>query len=79
MGRKLRIRQLLKLFNLANRINLYKAEPRFVLNLKKAKLERMILLKPNNLWATISSYEYAVATAAKLKAKLLIADKENEH
>lgn len=37
MGRKLRIRQLLKLFNLANRINLYKAEPRFVLNLK-AKL-----------------------------------------
>lgn len=78
MGRKLRIRQLLKLFNLANRINLYKAEPRFVLNLKTSKLERMVLLKPN-LWATVSTYEYAVATAAKLKAKLFMADKENEH
>lgn len=79
MGRKLRIRQLLKLFNLANRINLHKAEPRFVLNLKTSKLERMVLLKPNNLWATVSTYEYAVATAAKLKAKLFMADKENEH
>lgn len=79
MGRKLRIRQLLKLFNLANRINLYKAEPRFVLNLKTSKLERMVLLKPNNLWETVSTYEYAVATAAKLKAKLFMADKENEH
>lgn len=51
MSRKLRIRQLLKLFNLANRINLYKAEPRLVLNLK----------------------------TSKLKAKLFMADKENEH
>ena len=75
MGRKLRIRQLLKLFNLANRINLYKAEPRFVLNLKTSKLERMVLLK----WATVSTYEYAVATAAKLKARLFMADKEYEH
>lgn len=79
MGRKLRIRQLLKLFNLANRINLYKAEQRLVLNLKTSKLEHMVLLKPNNLWATVSTYEYAVATAAKLKAKLFMADKENEH
>lgn len=78
MCRKLRIRQLLKLFNLANRINLYKAEPRLVLNLKTSKLERVVLLKPN-LWATVSTYEYAVATAAKLKAKLFMADKENEH